>query len=186
MDNIDYRCNKCNACHGKCCCNTGYYCCITGPAGPQGETGPIGPAGRVASAFGGYYMTDTGSLDLSSTPITVPLDLPSSSYNGVSFANPNAITVKKAGIYRIDVALYGRSLSSSTIGVQLAINNVAQTNTSQAQEFTTFELNSFVFSNFLPLAAGDQLSLLISSTSDTLFSMPQTGQTAGLIVQRVS
>ncbi|WP_417765045.1 BclA C-terminal domain-containing protein [Sinanaerobacter sp. ZZT-01] len=45
---MDYRCKKCNACYGSCCCNAGYYCCVEGPPGPrgrQGVTGPIGPIG---------------------------------------------------------------------------------------------------------------------------------------------
>ncbi len=47
-----YRCNFCNACQGQCCCNEGYYCCQTGPTGPQGlqgDTGPTGPQGLLGN-----------------------------------------------------------------------------------------------------------------------------------------
>ena len=49
-DSKYYRCNRCNASWGYCCCNSGYYCCRsipgpTGPQGSQGETGATGAAG---------------------------------------------------------------------------------------------------------------------------------------------
>ncbi|MCG7409197.1 hypothetical protein MH117_17405 [Paenibacillus sp. ACRRX] len=131
-------------------------------------------------------MTETGSLNLTSTPIVVPLDLPSAVSDNISYANANAITILESGTYRVDITMSGRSLNTTTITLVLAINNVPQGNTIQSLEFSTFELNTFVFSNFLSLTSGDQLSLLISSEPDTLFSTPQLGQTGGLVVQRVN
>ncbi|WRS29018.1 hypothetical protein U6B65_14765 (plasmid) [Oscillospiraceae bacterium MB08-C2-2] len=132
-------------------------------------------------------MTEIGTLNLTSTPIIVPLDLQSDSFNNVSYANPNAITIDEAGTYLIMVTMSGRSVSTTTaISLELAVNGVAQGNTMQALEFDTFELNTFVFSNIMTLSAGDQLSLLISADPDTLFSTPQLGQAAGIVVLRVT
>lgn len=134
-------------------------------------------------------MTETGSLNLTTTPIVVPLDQQSDASENVSYVNPNAITIVKAGTYLINVTLSGRAIPSGTaaaITLALAVNNVAQANTMQTQEFAAAELNSFVFSNYLTLAAGDRVSLLISADPNTLLSTPQTGQAAGLTVLRVS
>ncbi|MGI6168915.1 MAG: hypothetical protein ACOYI4_04240 [Christensenellales bacterium] len=133
-------------------------------------------------------MTELGSLNLTSTPIAVPFDLQSDAFDHVSYTNPNAITVDEAGIYLILVTMSGRSISgasSVSIVLRLAVNNVAQANTMQTQEFSSAELNTFVFSNIMTLSAGDQLSLLTASDPDTLFSAPQIGQTAGLGVVRL-
>lgn len=160
----------------------------TGDIGPTGATGDTGPTGSLASAYGGYYMTDTGSLNLTTTPITVPLDLQSDAFDNVSYANPNAITINETGTYLIIITLSGRAISATptAIALELAVNNVAQANTTQIQEFASGELNTFVFSNIIALSATDQLSLLISSDPDTLLSTPQLGQAAGIIVLRVT
>lgn len=134
-------------------------------------------------------MTEIGSLNLTSTPITVPLDLQSDAFDNVSYTNPNAITIDEAGTYLIMVTMSGRSISagpSTAISLELAVNGAAQANTMQTQEFSTAELNTFVFSNIMTLSAGDQLSLLMGSDPDTLFSTPQMGQTAGIVVLRVA
>lgn len=134
-------------------------------------------------------MTEIGSLNLTATPITVPLDLQSDAFDDVGYANPNAITVNEAGTYLILITMSGRSISgtpTTAISLELAVNNVAQDNTMQTQEFSSAELNTFVFSNIMTLSAGDQLSLLIASDPDTLFSTPQIGQAAGMVVVRLS
>lgn len=134
-------------------------------------------------------MTEIGSLNLTSTPITVPLDLQSDAFDNVNYTNPNAITIDEAGTYLIMVTMSGRSISaapSAAISLELAVNGTAQANTMQTQEFSSAELNTFVFSNIMTLSAGDQLSLLMASDPDTLFSTPQMGQTAGIVVLRVA
>jgi len=133
-------------------------------------------------------MTDTGSLNLTSTPITVPLDLPSSAFDNVDFSNPNAITIDEAGTYLILITMSGRSISASSttsVSLGLAINGTAQVDTMQAQEFSSAELNTFMVSNIISLAAGAQLSLLISSDPETLFSTPQLGQSGSIVVLRI-
>lgn len=163
---------------------------MQGPTGATGPTGSIGPTGSLASAFGSYYMTETGTLDLTGVPIVLPLDMQSDSSANISYSNPNAITILEPGIYLVSAILSGRALppaGTATVSLELAINNVAQANTMQTQEFDSAELNTIAFSNFIALTTGDQLSLLISAEPDnTLFSTPQLGQSAGLTVLRVA
>lgn len=154
-----------------------------------GPTGATGATGILASAYGGYYMTETGTLDLTPTPITVPLDLQSDAFNDVSYAIPDTITIVEAGTYLIMVNMSGKSISSeptAVISLKLAVNGIAQTNTMQSLEFSTPEHNTFVFSNILTLSAGARLSLLISSDPATLFSAPPIGQAAGIVVTRLN
>lgn len=164
-----------------------FFSPVLTPAGPTGPTGPTGATGALASAFGGYYMTDTGSLNLTATPITVPLDLQSSVSDQVAYTALHQLTIEEAGTYLVTVTMSGRSITVATsITLALSINGTAQTGVMQSQEFSVAELNTFVFSNILELNDGDELGLLISAEPDTLFSTPQLGQSAGLVVLRIA
>ena len=44
-----YRCNQCDALCGQCCCNRGFYCCVSGPTGPTGATGATGETGATGA-----------------------------------------------------------------------------------------------------------------------------------------
>lgn len=141
------------------------------------------------SAFGGYYITDFGGLDLTETPTIVPLSLQSYAFDNISYITPNTITIDETGIYFVMVTLCGRAVSSApttSIALELVINNIVQTNLFQWLEFNQLELHTFTFSNIIELFAGDNLHLQMSATSDTVFSAPLPGQTAALVVLRVA
>lgn len=140
---------------------------------------------ECCAVFGGYYMFCGGSIDLTAKPAVIALNQPSDTYRGVNFESPYALTVLKAGIYHIDAALSVRVLSSATVTLHLGINEVAQAHTSQTQSLNDFDLHTFFLSNFLKLTAGDRLTLLVSSAPEALVSMPMSGQSAYLTVQKI-
>jgi hypothetical protein len=83
----------------------------SGTAGPTGPTGPIGPAGTgVTSAYGGFYFTDTVTLDLNDP---VPFNATTASFNTILSA-PGIITINEPGDYLVTYGVSALLLTTNT------------------------------------------------------------------------
>ena len=136
-------------------------------------------------AFGAYMVTDTGTIELTSTPVNLTFDLPSSTSKNINFDQKDAITIIKSGAYRVDIFLSGVTLNTTNVNVNLAINNVANNDVQQVLEFTAVNTGTFALVNYLTLTSGDELSIQMSSIPNTTFSFPPTGVAATLSVMRI-
>ena len=159
---------------------------VQGVTGPQGEQGPTGPEGSLASAFGAYYMTNVGVLNLTDVSIALPLDTQSNIFENISYSSPDVLTVSQSGNYLVEFILTGRALTASVVTIVLTLNNVEQTTMMKSLDFNTIDLCTFVMSNFMTLTAGDQLGINISGEPNVIFSFAPFGQSAGLTVLRVN
>lgn len=164
------------------------------------DNGPINTAGlafvadfyqfvgddEIVSAFGGLLLSEVGSLNLTSAPTRVPLDLPSNTSLNISYATPEVITISEAGTYRVDIFLAGTIvIANAQVGVGLGINNTPQADMTQELIMRAVDFSTFALSNYYVLSAGDQLSILMYAIPDLQFQFSATGITAVLSVQRV-
>ncbi|MCG7409475.1 hypothetical protein MH117_18870 [Paenibacillus sp. ACRRX] len=141
---------------------------------------------EIVSAFGGLLLDEVGILNLSSTSIRVPLDLPSNTSLNISYATPEVITITEAGTYRVDINLVGTiAIAPSQVGVGLGINNTLQADMFQELIVNAVDFSTFTLSNYYVLGIGNQLSILMYSIPNLQFFFAGTGISAVLSVQRV-
>lgn len=132
-------------------------------------------------AFGARYLFGQDSITLDASPVPVPLNTPSP-FSNVLFNVPNAISIQRRGIYRVDAVVSGSAQEPSLVTL-----GVAKNDTTQTLEFSTADTGTFCLSGFVELAQADQLTLLMSVyDGPVMFFFPTGGAGPYLSVQMVS
>lgn len=157
----------------------------TGATGPQGPQGPVGPTGENGLAsYGGLFSTAVGILLLTPTNAVLPLGTGMPAKNVVYGAN--SITVNRAGDYQINYGIIGSVNPASTISLSVARNGTAIPSTVRTRVFDQAQNISHDGSVIVTLAAGDVLTLVISSSvANTVFT-PNNDVNTYLVVQQLN
>ncbi len=171
-----------------------------GPQGPQGETGPQGPVGATGAtgatgpagpagenglaSYGGLYSSATDTLALTPTNLTVTLGsgMPAKS---VTYGT-NTITVQNAGDYELNYGVIGSTDPAATITLAVAQNGTAISSSIRTRVFDQAQNISHTGSVIVTLAAGDVLSLVISSSVDNTTYTPNDNVNAYLTVKQLN
>ena len=144
---------------------------------------PVPPCGNTPDApdYGGRLNTTAQTLTLpANTPTAVPLPvtLPN---EGVTYLNPNAVTIADAGDYEVFYMLgNGEVTETATLTLQLRNNGVPVANTA----VNSTDATSIVGSTILTLAAGDVLDLIVTANGAVPLALG-TGTTAALIAKQL-
>lgn len=139
----------------------------------------------ITSSFGALLSTE-GIVELSSTPTTLILDEQSLASSNLDYSTPNSIVIVNSGVYRIDISVIGVSLITQAVTVALAINSIASNDIIQSIEATAATTVTFALTNFISLSAGDELTLQMDATNDSIFSLVPFGTGVVLSVQRIN
>lgn len=148
------------------------------PQGATGPTGPTGPAGTVASAYGSYRGTDQ-SVD-SEEDIVVNFEQTLAQLGVTSSDDGETFTVAAAGDYLFTFDIYG-FFEEETFAVRVNGSTIFDTRFFVSAGGTSV---SFI----LPLAAGDDLSLVLSGGEgsvqlfDSSFTIVRLGEATGTLV----
>ena len=160
--------------------NTGETFLLNNPtfSFPQGATGPAGPAGTVASAYGSYRGSDQ-TVD-SEEDVVVNFEQTLAQLGVTSSNNGGTFTVTDAGDYLFTFDIYG-FFEEERFGVSVNGNTISDSRFFVAGGGTSV---SFV----LPLAAGDQLSLVLvggegsAEVFEATFTLVRLGDATGTLV----
>lgn len=162
-----------------------------GPAGPvgatgaTGATGPQGPAGENGLAsYGGLYSTSTSTLALTPTNLIVTLGSGMPAKNVVY--GTNTITVQNAGDYELNYGIIGSTDPAATITLAVAQNGTAIPSSIRTRVFDQAQNISHTGSVIVTLAAGDDLTLVISSSVDNTTYTPNDNVNAYLSVKQLN
>lgn len=132
--------------------------------------------------YGGRINTTAQTITLAAgTPAAIPLavTLPA---NGVTYQNPNAITITDPGDYMIYYSLNnGDVTEATTLTLQLRNNGVPIANTAVSSD-TAANIQGYTIQT---LAAGDVIDLTITSAGAVPLTLG-TGTTASLIVKQLN
>lgn len=134
----------------------------------------------------GALLSDEGSMALTGTQTEIPMTLQSGASMNVDYSVPNALTISEAGVYRVEILLPGVTLATANVELALGINGTESGDMAQTLEFTSVNTTTFALTNFLTLAAGTILTLLLSSTPGTTFFFPPFGPGATLSIEKLS
>jgi len=174
-----------------------------GPQGPQGETGPQGPQGPVGAtgatgatgpagpagenglaSYGGLYSTATDTLALTPTNLNVTLGSGMPAKNVVY--GTNTITVQNAGDYELNYGIIGSTDPAATITLAVANNGTAIPSSIRTRVFDQAQNISHTGSVIVTLAAGDELTLVVSSSVDNTTYTPNDNVNAYLSVKQLN
>ena len=138
--------------------------------------GPQGPPGSSAPFYGQASKMTAGTINVStqgvyqSTGLTATFD--SANASGVAYATTNSFGLKNTSgltkLFRIYGSIDAKGSNNETLGIKLAKNGVAVDETEcRAFGGSSAQEAKLVTSWMIPLANGDEVSLLIANHDST-------------------
>ncbi|WP_139348697.1 hypothetical protein [Clostridium sp. Marseille-P2415] len=117
---------------------------------------------------------------------TVPLTNQSVTFANINRIITDSITIVEAGTYRIDIFVSGNTSVADSVTVSLGLNAVPSPDMTQTLELIAGTTATFALTNYFSLAAGDELTILMSADTEATFFFPPTGRGATLSVLQIA